>query len=132
MKARLRLPAGFWLLLGIASLFGSLLTWTGQRIDAKRQIAAAARAAVMNASAAAAASSEPAAAPADPGHKTRAPPAIEATPAPAVSQPPRMLPMAPSTGIKVLRCTVRGRVTYIDTASACPDGSPGKITLLPR
>ena len=35
-------------------------------------------------------------------------------------------------GAKVLRCVVQGRASYVDAASACPDGSVGKVTLLPR
>ena len=34
--------------------------------------------------------------------------------------------------IKVLRCVIRGRVTYVDAASACADGSEGKVTVPPR
>lgn len=45
---------------------------------------------------------------------------------------PRALPAPSESGTTVLRCKLRGRVTYADPSAACPDGASAKLTVLPR
>ncbi|MEQ1804596.1 MAG: hypothetical protein ABL900_04390 [Burkholderiaceae bacterium] len=69
-----------------------------------------------------------------------APPSVPAEPAqaeaptaaPAQATFAAVLPADTGNATKVLRCVVRGRVTYVDAAATCSDGSPGKLTVLPR
>jgi hypothetical protein len=125
-----RLPSWFWLLLCIASFAGSVLAWRLES-PSRGPAAASAEAAVTSDSSVdapdispplagdlAALGELPAPAPAD----------ARAAAATFTAAPPS----DSVTGTKVLRCVVRGRVTYVDVTSACADGSAGKITVLPR
>ena len=118
-----RLPSWFWLLLCLASFGGSVLAWSVERPVKARPVAAPA---------AVATNLEP-----DESTSNALPSAAAQAPPVAPTAPTRpvltvALPSDTGTAPRVLRCDVRGRVTYIDIASACPDGSQGKVTLLPR
>jgi len=131
MNARKPLPSWFWMLLCAISLFGALLAWTSQWIDANQRRAAPP--AALNADA----NPNPVPpAPVPDGAGDSMPnPDLSVAPAAANSagaQAPRVLPADAGAGTKVRRCTIRGRVTYIDASSACADGSAGKITVLPN
>ena len=131
MNARKPLPSWFWMLLCAISLFGALLAWASQWIDASQRRAAPP--ASLNADANTI-SVPPASVP-DSAGESKPGPALSVAPAaqdPADAQAPRVLPSDTGIGTKVRRCTIRGRVTYIDASSACADGSAGKITVLPN
>lgn len=117
----------FWLLVCIASFAASFITW-GNR----HTVPPAGKAAVEpGRSIATPLVSMPApAAPDDPG--IRDPAATSPAQQPRADAAPRELPGDAGNSIKVLRCTLRGRVTYVDPASACPDGAVAKVTVLPR
>ncbi len=125
-----RLPSWFWLLLCVASFAGSVLAWSFEFPSRTPGADSAEQATTRDASADAADSSSPSAGnlavlselPADAPVDQRAVPTTFTAPPPTES----------GAGTKVLRCVVRGRVTYIDANSACPDGSAGKITVLPN
>lgn len=131
MTARKTLPSWFWMLLCAISLFGALLAWASQWIDANQRRAAPA--AALNA--AANPISDPPASVPDSAGDSKPNPDVSVAPATtnsAGAQAPRVLPADAGAGTKVRRCTIRGRVTYIDASSACADGSAGKITVLPN
>ena len=121
-----RLPSWFWLLVCVASFAGSALAWSLERPAKARQ--------VHQPAAPVATSVEP-----DESTPITPPPAVT-EPAPAevpASAPPQArlavaLPRDTQGGARILRCVVRGRVTYVDAASVCADGSEGKVTVLPR
>lgn len=125
-------PAPVWLLLSLISGLAALHGCVGQ-LDRTR--AEALRGGARRAG-------EPAAPAAD---QARASPPPRAEPGAARTEPPksrdpestgaevpRFLPAAAGNGTRVLRCSVKGRVSYVDPSSTCPDGSAGKITVLPR
>ena len=69
----------------------------------------------------------------------REPGAYEA-PRPPVGREPTPLPKlteedpgasAPHAGRQVLRCTDRGRITYVDLNAACADGPGERVTVFP-
>ncbi len=121
-----RLPSWFWLFVCVASFAGSALAWRLER-PAKAS-------ALQPPPAEAAANDEPA----EP--RQAVPPTVAPEPAPTQvppAAPPQVsfaaaMPNDGGSGIKVLRCVIRGRVTYVDVAATCADGSLGKVTLLPR
>ena len=124
-----RLPSWFWMLVCVASFGSSALAWNLERPGKARTLDQPAPETAPR--------REPEVPP------QVAPPAGTAEPARmevAVVQPappPQTTFAAPPTshaagGATVLRCVVRGRVTYVDTTSACGDGSPGKLTVLTR
>lgn len=121
-----RLPSWFWLLLCVASFAGAVLAWSLDRPRTARQfsppVAVAANPEPEESP------SSPSALPAVPAQPTQANAAITGVRTAFSVAPPVDTGAAP----RVLRCDVRGRVTYIDVASACPDGSQGKVTVLPR
>lgn len=123
-----RLASWFWLLVCCISFIASALTWGDRQASPGTEGARAPTATPEEVnpldSAAAALPTPPA--PAEPS--VPAAPAGEATP----TVPLRVLPSAPDAGTSVLRCTLRGRVTYVDPSSACPDGASAKLTVLPR
>jgi hypothetical protein len=124
-----RLPSWFWLLVCIASFAGSVLAWSLERRS--RTAASAEHAMSRETPADAADSGAPPLADALAGRSERpAEAAASQHSGPAVFTAPPTADTA--AGTRVLRCVVRGRVTYIDAASACPDGSAGKITVLPN
>lgn len=129
MKARKPLPSWFWMILCAISLFGALLAWASQWLDASQRRAATP--AALNADA----TSVPPASVPDSAGESKPNPALPVAPGaqnPAGAQAPRVLPADIGNGTKVRRCTIRGRVIYIDASSACADGSAGKITVLPN
>jgi hypothetical protein len=131
MNARKPLPSWFWMLLCAISLFGALLAWASQWIDANQRRAAPP--AALNADANP--NPVPPAPVPDGAGDSKPNPDLSVAPAAANSagaQAPRILPADAGSGTKVRRCTIRGRVTYIDASSACADGSAGKITVLPN
>jgi hypothetical protein len=131
MNARKPLPSWFWMLLCAISLFGALLAWASQRIDAGQRRAATPT--TLNAEANTT-SDAPVSVP-DRAGDSKPNPDLSVTPAaqnPAGAQTLRVLPAEQGNGTKVRRCMIRGRVTYIDASSACADGSAGKITVLPN
>ena len=127
-----RLPSWLWMLLCIVSFTAALGSWNAQRLERARSeseqqpAAGAPEFASIPASA-----STPAAAELAPELKRN--PAVQPPPAtPASIETPRLMPVESGSGTRVLRCSARGRITYIDPSSACPDGSVGKLTTLPR
>jgi hypothetical protein len=132
MSSPTRFAPWFWLLLGTGSLIGSYVEWTAQRRATDRP--------AVRSTAALRASDLPApVSPAVPGSDARAadPPAQDApapdpAAAPAVVVVPRILAPEPSGATRVLRCVVRGRVTYVDASAACPNGSAGRIKVVPH
>ena len=131
MNARKTLPSWFWMLLCAISLFGALLAWASQWIEANQRRATPP--AALNADANP--YSVPPAPVPDGAGDSKPSPDLSVAPAQANSagaQAPRILPADAGAGTKVRRCTIRGRATYIDASSACADGSAGKITVLPN
>jgi hypothetical protein len=131
MMERPAFPSWFWLLLCIASFAASLLTWNGPRPAArqlKAQVNESSNVGPVATVKPAPSNSDAASAPEPPSDIPAASPAADR----ARSASPRVIPVDTAGGTKVLRCTVRGRVTYIDPSSSCPDGAAGKITVLPR
>ena len=127
MADRVSWASRFWLLLCVASLLGSLFVWTGQRSAQRPRTGGAA--AVLPA--------EPASVANPPPAPTESTPIAAATPAGtplpiAAAAPPPPVVIESNPAPKVRRCAVRGRVSYVDAAATCPDGSAGRITLLPR
>lgn len=133
MMERSALPSGFWLLLCIVSFVASAVAWNSRRTEPSQAKAQTGESYNVVPAGAAAPAAEPsksdaASAPDAPADNQ----AVGAAANPVPGEPPRILPIDTGTGTKVLRCTVRGRVTYVDPSSACPDGAAGKITVLPR
>jgi hypothetical protein len=117
----------FWLLLCAASLLGSLLTWGG-RHAAQRPYGANAAAVPPEEP-----PSIPRPAPAISEPLAAAPATSESPSTAAAALPsPRTVLADPSPAPQVRRCVVRGRVSYVDAAAMCSDGSAGRITVLPR
>lgn len=123
-----RLASRFWLLVCCISFIAAALTW-GERPATPG--AEAAR--VPTATPADVEPASDAAVPEPPPAATPSPVAAADPPrAAAPAAPLRVLPSATDTGTTVLRCTLRGRVTYVDPSSACPEGATAKLTVLPR
>jgi hypothetical protein len=123
-----RLPSGFWLLVCVTSFSASALGWSLERPAPARQVQP------LPAQAAAPIESDeptPAALPAVSAAPTRAETAAPRT-APPQATFAAVVPGDAAGTAKVLRCVVRGRVTYVDVTAACADGSAGKVTVLPR
>lgn len=123
-----RLASWFWLLVCVVSFVAAAVTWASRP-------ATTARAASRSADAA---EPEPASATSAPLQQAGAPietPPADAAPPPEPNRPVpvRVMPSdAGTTGTTVLRCTLRGKVTYVDPSSACPEGASVKLTVLPR
>ncbi len=121
-----RLPSWFWMLVCVASFAGSALAWSLERPGKERplrqpsvEVTAQSEPEVLTPTAQPSVPAEPA--------------QVEATrAAPAQATFVAVLPADTGNATKVLRCVVRGRVTYVDAAATCSDGSPGKLTVLPR
>lgn len=131
MNARKPLPSWFWMLLCAISVFGALQGWASQWIDAGQR--GGATPAELNADANT--PTRPAASAPDVAGESSPGPALPVAPVAqdsASTQAPRVLPSEAASGTKIRRCTIRGRVTYIDASAACADGSAGKITVLPN
>jgi hypothetical protein len=131
---RIRLPSWFWLLLCLASFSSSALVWGLEQMSKPHSYPIEATADAQPAELPAA---EPMAQTTDRSDPTVAAdlPVPESAPAVARAEPPQPLSTAPgevTLTTKVLRCVVRGQVTYVAVTSACADGSEGKITVLPR
>jgi hypothetical protein len=114
------LPSVFWLLLCIVSFLAALLAWNQQRSERLRR-------------------STPVPVLTAPAPVAQPRPVVSVAPeepAPARSAAPPFVPQTrphdPNSGPKVLRCVVKGRVTYLDAAAVCPDGSAGRITILSK
>jgi hypothetical protein len=131
MMDRPALPSWFWLLLCIVSFAASLLTWNSPRTDVLRVKAPnnePSNVVPVPAAQPASPITDAASAPEAAADIPASSPAVE----PLRSSSPRVIPVDTHSGTKVLRCTVRGRVTYVDPSLACPDGAAGKITVVPR
>jgi hypothetical protein len=123
-----RLPSWFWLLVSVASFSASALGWSLERPAQARQLQR------LSAEAVAPIESDEPTPPALPVVGAAPTPVETAAPPPAPPQATfaAVLPGDAGGAAKVLRCVVRGRVTYVDVATACADGSAGKVTVLPR
>ena len=125
-----RLPSWFWMLLCIAATAGSVLAWSLERSTRTSGAYSAVPAVTSDSSADAADGNPPLAGDlAALGEVPAQAPANHLGGPATLTAPP---PSDSAAGIKVLRCVVRGRVTYVDSTSACADGSAGKITVLPN
>ena len=125
-----RLPSWFWLLVCVTSFAGSLLAWSLERRGGNPVAYVDGQAMPMEGSTDVADSTLTpqddvtglSRLPADaPANERAAPTAFSAPPLSEAG-----------AGTRVLRCAVQGRITYIDASAACPDGSAGKITVLPN
>jgi len=89
-------------------------------------------AAAASASAVAATPTPRIATPREPGPYESARPvaAREPTPLPDLSEVAAGDP-APKAGRQVLRCSDKGRITYIDLNASCPDGPGQRVTVFP-
>lgn len=123
-----RLPSWFWLLVCVTSFSASALGWSLERPGKPRQLQR------PPAEAAAHIEAEEPALPALPA--VSAAPMRAEVPTPPPAKPRATVAAVPpgdaGAGTKVLRCVARGRVTYVDVATPCADGSPGKVTVLPH
>lgn len=119
----------WWLALAMASFAAALATWQDQRLDRIRPPAIGQPAP----SAPAAESSLPAASPIEPAQTATAPAAASITTGGSVADPAPAAdaPVQPGAGRVVLRCVVRGQVTYKDLNAGCPEGAAQRVTVFP-
>ncbi len=123
-----RLASRFWLLVCFISFIAAALTWGNRPATPSAEGGRAPTAAPADVGPA-----SDTAAPAPPPAATPALAAADEAPrAAAPAAPVRVMPNAADSGTTVLRCTLRGRVTYVDPSSACPEGATTKLTVLPR
>ena len=120
MKTRFTPPPLFWLVLAIASFGAALSLWQVQRIERLRPPAASASDMPL-----AEPQAEPVRESAPVRQTTRQGSGSTNNAAPPVRQPD------PTAGRQVLRCVVKGRVTYRDLNAGCPEGASEKITVFP-
>jgi hypothetical protein len=125
---RSRLASWFWLLICIISFVAFAITWAGRPAPLPHALPRTADAAEPDPASAVSAPLPQA------GALIETPPPEAAAPVAANrADPIRVMPSDPGTAsTTVLRCTLRGRVTYVDPSAACPEGASVKLTVLPR
>jgi hypothetical protein len=135
MKPRFSMPPSGWLALAITGFVAAGASWQSQRLDRLRppaNDAGAARSASDVADGHAAQSAQAGA-----GQPHTAPTATEPVPASlpdrGADEAPRAVqrPLDPSAGRVVLRCVIRGQVTYKDVNAGCPEGASERVTVFP-
>ena len=132
MRAPLVVAPSWWLALAIAGFLAAAATWQGQRLDRIRPQAADGGVARQPGTEAAASAAVGTARPESPqvtGGPGPGPTIVdraELTPPPA---PTRQAD--PAAGRVVLRCVVRGQVTYKDVNAGCPEGASERVTVFP-
>ncbi|MFZ2649143.1 MAG: hypothetical protein WA210_03455 [Burkholderiaceae bacterium] len=133
----MRLPSSFWLVLCVISFGSSVLAWSLEhRGDTRQAFPTADIVTITEPGEAAPRAAPPLVEPPEQGAEPMVP-AVEAelptqAPLTAALRADTGDPADAEKGVKVLRCVVRGRVTYVDAASACADGSAGKVTVVPH
>lgn len=124
LKPHIVLPPLFWLVLAVVCFIAAFGVWQNQRLERMRPPASAAPAS--------AAGPLKASAVAEPG--PAAAQRLEAVAPGAAAAEAASAPMRepnPQAGRQVLRCVVKGRVTYRDLNAGCPEGASERVTVFP-
>ena len=133
MTPRISVPSSWWLALAIAGFVAAGASWQDQRLERLRPPASNAGAArpasdVADGHAAQPGAVQPRTAPAatEPVSASLAPDRAAAEAPPALQRP-----VDPPAGRVVLRCVIRGQVTYKDVDAGCPEGAAERVTVFP-